>query len=245
MARVDVAIRVVLSHYGERVLGLGDERALRRVEADRGGRRSERAVGGVRLFGLQLRPALAHRARKRRAALQERRESLLLVALVEQAAPEHRHELREDAHGAREDLRVGRVRVAVDQERDRAHACCDERSSCEHGAPPQTEPDFSRGRQERSRRPQPGVGADANVLTPPPTATRVRASAAIPAALARSSRAAWIVARRHLVWPAARYSPGWGLGGGSSQFPSGPGALRHTRRNVCTCWCSIVLCIRF
>ena len=60
------------------------------------------------------------------------------------------------------------------------------------------------------RRPRPGVGTDANLLTPPPTATRVRASAAIPAAPARSSRAAWLVARRLLVWPAVRYSLGWG-----------------------------------
>ena len=50
--------------------------------------------------------------------------------------------------------------------------------------------------QQRLHHPWPGVGADPNVLTPPPTATRVRASAAIPAALARSSRAAWLVARR-------------------------------------------------
>ena len=55
-------------------------------------------------------------------------------------------------------------------------------------------------------------------------------SAAIPAALARSSRAAWLVARRLLVWPAARYSPAR-LGGGS-QFPSGPGALRLAFRLV-------------
>ena len=77
--------------------------------------------------------------------------------------------------------------------------------------------------QQRSRRPRPGVGADANVLTPPQTATRVRASAAIPAAPARSLRTVWLVARRLLVWPAARYSPDWG---GGSQSPRGPGVRR-------------------
>ena len=60
--------------------------------------------------------------------------------------------------------------------------------------------------QQRSHHPWPGVGgADANVLTPPPTATRVRASTAIPAAPARSSRAAWLVARRLLVEPPILY----------------------------------------
>ena len=45
--------------------------------------------------------------------------ALLLVALVERAGPEQRRELREEALGARGDLRVGRVGVAVDQERGR------------------------------------------------------------------------------------------------------------------------------
>ena len=71
-----------------------------------------------------------------RGAWQERREAPLLVAVVEGASPEHRRELREEASSARGDLRVGRVRVAVDQERDRAHASRDERGSCKHGASP-------------------------------------------------------------------------------------------------------------
>jgi len=114
----------------------------RDVDADRRGRRRERAVGRAGSLGLHRHPRVTHLAGEPRArAVDEVVEAKLLVALVERAGAKERLELWHVTAGAREDGGVGQcVLRAVDEERQRAGERADERGRCEFDARAEAEP---------------------------------------------------------------------------------------------------------
>ena len=141
-ARVDVGVARRLALCREDALELRVDAPARDVDADRRGRRRERAVGRAGSPGLHRRPRVAHLAGEPRArAVDEVVEAKLLVALVERAGAEERLELWHVTAGAREDGGVGQCALrAVDEERQRAGERADERGRCEFDARAQAEP---------------------------------------------------------------------------------------------------------